>query len=274
MLAIQNLARRVEDITVNLHPQTGAAIYEPRTCAKHGDYQAKQLIPGRFAMCPTCRTESEDAEKQKRSEMYAQIARSNHLARLGRAGIPERFHERTLETFVVENTGQRRALDFALDYTADMEKTLKAGRSAVFIGKPGTGKTHLAIGIGRKAMELQKADVLFITVMRAIRSIKDTWAKGSEQSESQAIAALVAPDLLILDEVGVQYGSDFEKNMLFDVLNDRYEKRRPTIFLSNLDKTEVTAYLGERVMDRLREDGGAVISFAWDSYRGRIKETQ
>ncbi|MFE1574296.1 ATP-binding protein [Comamonas odontotermitis] len=272
MQTIEALMRRADNVVAALNPQVGEPVYATRNCDKHGEYPAKQLIPGRFAMCPTCRAESEEAEKREREAAAAAARRSSHIARLGRAGIPERFHDRTLENFEVENEGQRKALDFALDYTADIEKTLKSGRSAVFIGKPGTGKTHLAIGIGRKAMQVQKADVLFITVMRAIRSIKDTWAKDSEQSESQAIEALVAPDLLILDEVGVQYGSDFEKNMLFDVLNDRYEKRRPTIFLSNLNKQEVAAYLGERVMDRLREDGGAVIPFTWDSYRNRNKE--
>lgn len=272
MQTIESLVRRTDNLVSALNPQVGEPVFATRNCDKHCEYQAKQLIPGRFAMCPTCRTESEEAEKREREAMYARIAHSSHIARLGRAGIPERFQDRTLENFIAENDGQRKALEFALSYTANVEETLKAGRCALFTGKPGTGKTHLAIGIGRKVMQLPKADVLFITVMRAIRSIKDTWAKGSEQSETQAIAALVAPDLLILDEVGVQYGSDFEKNMLFDVLNDRYEKRRPTFFLSNLTKDEVAAYLGERVMDRLREDGGAVIPFTWDSYRNRNKE--
>lgn len=56
--------------------------------------------------------------------------------------------------------------------------------------------------------------------------------------------------------------------LLFDVLNERYERRKPTLMLSNLTAQEVAAYLGERVMDRLREDGGRVIVFDWESHRG------
>ena len=111
---------------------------------------------------------------------------------------------------------------------------------------------------------------LFLTVMRAVRRVKDTWGRSSTQSESEAIASLVFPDLLILDEVGVQFGSDAERLILFDVLNERYEKRRPTLLLSNLNIDEVKAYLGERVFDRLREDGGEAIVFDWASWRGRI----
>ena len=113
--------------------------------------------------------------------------------------------------------------------------------------------------------------VLFTTVMRAIRGIKDTWAKGSETTETQAIEALVFPDLLILDEVGVQFGSETEKLMLFDVLNERYEKRKPCLLLSNLAIEDVKAFLGERVFDRLREDGGEAVAFDWESYRGRAR---
>jgi DNA replication protein DnaC len=111
--------------------------------------------------------------------------------------------------------------------------------------------------------------VLFTTVMRAIRRVKDTWNRENTESETQAIAALVFPNLLILDEVGVQFGSDTEKLILFDVLNERYERRRPTLLLSNLALDEVKVYLGERVFDRMREDGGEVITFTWESHRAK-----
>ena len=81
-----------------------------------------------------------------------------------------------------------------------------------------------------------------------------------------ANAAESSPDLLILDEVGVQFGSDFEKQILFDVLNERYEKLKPSILLSNIPGDQLADYLGERVTDRLRENGGKMIGFDWDSY--------
>jgi DNA replication protein DnaC len=105
-------------------------------------------------------------------------------------------------------------------------------------------------------------------VARAVRLVKDSWSKDSDRSESEAIELLTAPDLLILDEVGIQSGSDFEKNLIFDVLNERYARRRPVILLSNLEPKEISAFLGERVMDRLREDGATVHAFTWSSHRG------
>ena len=54
-----------------------------------------------------------------------------------------------------------------------------------------------------------------------------------------------------------------------DVLNERYEKRKPCLLLSNLAIDDVKAYLGERIFDRLREDGGEAVAFDWASHRGK-----
>ncbi len=45
---------------------------------------------------------------------------------------------------------------------------------------------------------------------------------------------------------------------------------KPTIITANLTKSELNQYLGERVMDRLTEGGGAIIAFDWGSYRSQV----
>lgn len=83
-----------------------------------------------------------------------------------------------------------------------------------------------------------------------------------------------ATDLLILDEVGVQFGTDYEKVIITDIINRRYNDMRPTIILSNLDELELCDYLGARVMDRMFEGGGGVIAFGWDSYRAKVAKDE
>ena len=237
------------------------------TCETHGDFESKCFIGSVWSKCPACEAERIAAIEAQAREIEASARLAAWQKKIGQSGIPERFHDRSLENFMAETPAHKKALAFAQVYADEFDQVLKIGRSALFVGKPGTGKTHLAAAIGLQIMRRQNRTVLFTTVMRAIRRVKDTWVKGCAESESQAIATLVSPDLLILDEVGVQFGSDFERNILFDVLNERYEKRRPTILLSNLPVADVTAYLGERVIDRIREDGGARIVFDWESYR-------
>lgn len=239
------------------------------TCETHGEFKSRCILGSIWSRCPTCEKEREAAEVAGKESKEREEKRARWQRKIGDAGIPERFKSRTLHSFVAACAEQQTALAFSTDYADTFDEVLKTGRSAVFLGLPGTGKTHLAVGIGLRIMHRDNRSVLFTTVMRAIRRVKDTWSRGSDETETGAIAALVYPDLLILDEVGVQFGSETEKLILFDVLNERYENHRPTLMLSNLSLDEVKAFLGERIFDRLREDGGEVIPFNWASHRGR-----
>lgn len=239
-------------------------------CATHGPFESRCFVGASWTRCPTCSAEAAAKDKAQLEAKVRDDRRQDWQRRIGDAGIPERFQNRSLQSFVAETPAQARALEFATAYADNFDDVLATGRSAIFVGKYGTGKTHLAVGIGMRIMHRDNRTVLFSTVMRAIRRVKDTWSRDSRETETQAVAALVFPDLLILDEVGVQFGSDTEKLILFDVLNERYEKRRPTLLLSNLTVDEVKAHLGGRVFDRLREDGGEAITFDWESRRGRL----
>lgn len=239
----------------------------PGSCERHGPFKSRRVCGAVWSKCPTCAAEHE-AEDLAR---VVQRAETNRAAdwerRLHLSGLPERFLDRSLECYTANTPGQGRALAFAQRYADDFERVRESGRCGIFIGGVGTGKTHLAAGIGLRVLQ-QGRSVLYSTVLRAVRRVKDTWSRGAGETEGAAIAAFVAPDLLLLDEVGVQFGSETERLILFDVLNERYEQRRPTLLLSNLDVEGLRGFLGERVFDRLREDGGEVVVFDWPSHRG------
>ena len=238
-------------------------------CSRHGDYTSTNYIGDHWTECPKCMIEIRDAEAKKQIERdrQAELERQQRrwIAKIGKAAIPDRFKDRTLDSYIAKTSGQQTALAFCKEYANNFDEVLKTGRSAIFCGRVGTGKTHLAIGIALSIMQQQRSPV-FVTVQRLIRRVKDSW-HTKEETESEVIEAFASPDLLILDEIGVQFGSEFEKQILFDVLNERYEKLKPSILLSNIPKEQLGEYLGERVADRLRENGGIMIPFDWDSHR-------
>lgn len=241
---------------------------EKRSCEKHGEYEAKNL--GLFnivwSKCPACELAAQAAEQAEREARDAEEARIRWANTMEATGIPERFRDRTLETYEATTPGQKKALEWATEYAHNFADVLETGRSMMFLGRPGTGKTHLGCAVAQYLIS-KGSTAYYSTVQRAMRRIKDTWGRQHGESEADAIKAMTGPDLLILDEIGVQFGSDTEKNLLFDLLNERYERRKPTLLLSNLAKEDVAKFLGERVMDRLREDGGRILTLEWESYR-------
>lgn len=243
-------------------------------CEKHGQYTKKQfqLREGGkvlYSRCPACEAER-TAEKEKNSELILKQKKEEKIRRiLGESGIPKRFIGRTLNNFRAENDGQKKALMVSRHFAKNFEQQLSSGGSLIFSGKPGTGKTHLAAAIANAVCQ-QGRTALFLSVLRAVRMVKDTWNKGSDETENRVYRGLIEPDLLILDEVGVQFGSETEKLIIFEILNGRYEQIRPSILISNLLRDEISEFLGERIIDRLREGGGSLITFNWDSYRPSV----
>lgn len=69
----------------------------------------------------------------------------------------------------------------------------------------------------------------------------------------------------------MQYGTDGEQTILFDVLDRRYRDLQPTILLSNQDVAGLKTFLGDRAMDRLKECA-RFVPCQWPSYRPQARK--
>lgn len=233
---------------------------EPRSCAEHGEYLAMKTPVG-WSDCNVCNA------KRQQAERYRLEAEASRLSIMRQADVPVRYHGKTLDTYDAGGNGQALALRYALEYADDFAAARAAGRGLIFCGTPGTGKTHLAVGIMHRVLSAGYT-ARFAIVLDAMQAIKGTYRKDSATSEAAVIEKLTAPDLLVLDEIGNQYGTDAERIILSSVINARYNDMKPTILLSNLPKHELMRELGDRVVDRMREGGGRMVVFDWDSHRG------
>lgn len=183
------------------------------------------------------------------------------------AQIPLRFRGKGFDDHEAGNNGQRFALSVARDYAQAFRDHLTAGRCLVFGGKPGTGKTHLGCAI-TDAVARQGRSAQYTTVTELIRCIRSTWG-DSAQDENSVLRRFASLDLLVLDEVGLQFGTDAEVMQLTEVLDLRYRALKPSLIMSNCTASELGKYLGERGVDRLRENGGKVVLFDWASHSGQ-----
>lgn len=242
-------------------------------CKEHGRYPMSVVDPQQKGFlrpvllatsCPKCQEEQ------------------RHLKRFSRAAIPRRFRDCTVKGYVASTEDQRRVKAFVIDFCRNIKARIGHGDSLIFCGRFGTGKTHLACAIAKVAMDAGFS-CQFVTVSRLFAEIHATWKPDRTESELDVIDRYASLDLLIVDEVGAQYGTDAEIKSLFDVLGQRYGDMKSTILISNapLYVTEaqekagirpLVSYIGPRVLDRFHETGSAAIGFTWESYRGHKKE--
>lgn len=82
--------------------------------------------------------------------------------------------------------------------------------------------------------------------------IRAQWRPDSETSSYAAVRQYIDLELLVLDELGVQTGSQNEQALLFEVIDARLSENRPTIFLSNLKPKMLAPVIGERILDRIK----------------------
>jgi DNA replication protein DnaC len=131
------------------------------------------------------------------------------------------------------------------------------GRSVILEGKPGRGKTHLAIAIAYRAM--QNGFEAFFTTAAAL--IDDLSAASRDGRLREALTAYVRPHVLVVDEVGyLTYGND-AANVLYHVVNDRHIRHRAMVFTTNKNPKQHWGAvlhdddLAEAIVDRILERG-------------------
>lgn len=240
-------------------------------CPTHGEFvsRAYTLYDGgrvHWSRCEPCDTERKAAQEAADAARKASEEARRHEERLNRSGIPLRFRSRTLASFVAETEAQRRALGIATEFADQFAHRYAEGANLIFAGLPGTGKSHLALGIAQAIMP--RWNSVYVTARELVMRLRATWRSDSAISEGDLQQTFCRTHLLIIDEVGVQFGTEAERTQLFGIIDDRYREQRPSILLTNLDASGFRDFIGARAVDRLKECGEWV-AFDWDSYRGK-----
>lgn len=166
----------------------------------------------------------------------------------------------------------RKALKVAQDLANELCSLGKRDiRPRIFVGLPGTGKTHLACATIAVALRAGKVS-RYIKAAEIARNVRSSYGRKDSPSEEMILDRLVRVPFLVIDEIGLGLGSAHEIAMIHDTISERYEEMRPTLLISNLNKTELLDFLGDRIVDRFREDNAQIVEFPWTSRRVAIQK--
>lgn len=117
----------------------------------------------------------------------------------------------------------------------------------------------------------EKLILRYTTAPEVLTDIKATWGTTSEESQQTVWNRFIRPEVLVLDDVDVQLSSAGDRVLITKLISQRYNALRPTVLAANLTLSELTEVVGERVIDRLR-DGGFAIVCDWPSFRRECKQ--
>jgi DNA replication protein DnaC len=175
-----------------------------------------EIVPGKGARVCICRK------------------RDNHLDQLAKARLPRRYDGCHFESYKPQNPSQagakKLAYSFATEYPA-------IDNGLLLMGTVGVGKTHLAVSI-LKALTERGFSCLFYEFGTLLKEIQDSYNPNTFSSELSVLSPVLNADILVLDELGASKPTDWVRDTMAHIINNRYNEKKFTIFTTN--------YLDER----------------------------
>jgi len=230
----------------------------------------KQLhLPAIAAQCARLAAEASTAQQDHLTYLEALLGaeleeRTHRLVerRIGEAHFPVL---KTLEQF---SFAEAPTIPAGILRTLAEGTYLAAAEPVLFLGEPGTGKTHLAIGLGVAACR-QGRRVRFTT---AAALVNDLVEAQHQHQVSRVMHRWARVELIIIDELAYVAVADLGAELLFQLIAERAEKAT-VIATTNLPFAEWTtvfanARLCKALLDRLT-DRAHIIDTGTDSYRFR-----
>lgn len=223
------------------------------TCSQHGEYLARQIHGRIFTKCGACEADREQAEKIREAVQKKARDDAGREQRIGsliaESGLIGRQLRSTFETYEARDPKQKALLADCQAYMDLFVKGVPPPKTSLWLlGLPGTGKSHLGAAMVNHIIQRDQTSARMHSGQDIIRMLRATWNHKNppmtawQESENGALAPQVITEtdliesiagckLLVLDEIGVSYGSNSEAVQLFEVLDLRYKLEKPTVLL-------------------------------------------
>jgi len=125
------------------------------------------------------------------------------------------------------------------------------GENLFIMGNSGTGKTFLSSCIANRALERGKS-VYYQSAYKLFEMFENIkFHKASEEDTDEAVKYVYSVDLLIIDDIGTEFITQYTAATFFDIINSRINSKKSTIISTNLAFDDMEEIYGNRVTSRI-----------------------
>ena len=199
------------------------------------------LVLGNPRYCDKCRNDN-----IRIMENSKEVARKKLLAKWIDDKIPYRYQSQTLDSFDISEGSNAQILADLRAWTESLDvRGFPRGARSLLLTREinGVGKTHLALAILRRLMERRSRVEEFCAyefwpIYQIRQILEESRRFSAEQTQRDIYGRFAKCHLLILDDVGKEMASDYDKRtlheMYFSIINERYNQDLPLIMTSNV----------------------------------------
>lgn len=123
-------------------------------------------------------------------------------------------------------------------------------KSLLFQGNPGLGKTHLSLSIAKRVIE-KGFGVVYVSSSTIFKQLEKERFTGNEYLNSDTEQSMLDCDLLIIDDLGTEFSTKFITAEIFNIINSRILKSKPTIINTNLSMKALQDKYDIRTISRI-----------------------
>lgn len=194
-----------------------------KTCHERKDGEVKSLMDMKFIFKNNCKCDRERFKKQKQREKEQEIERLKRSC----------FISMSQWAYTFDNyKGEKdKSYIIAKNYEKEYEQMKKENIGLLFCGTVGSGKTYLACCIANALIEEY---MISVKIRNFAQIINDLQKGGFDLDKNEYIESLTNVSVLILDDLGIERDTSYAKEQVYNIVNSRYLKQKPTIFTTNL----------------------------------------
>lgn len=187
---------------------------------------------------------------------------------------PPKLKDASFTNYKPKTKEQKQALEYCKTYTID---NIRQGKGILMQGLYGSGKSHLSIATVRNLMEsdinsfgatayqIEEASLYnpdnndypglhcsFFNVLELLNRLKPNENNYRQHYGQWLLRRAKYDDLVVLDDIGAERNTEWAEEMLYNIVNTRYELMRATIFTTNESDEKLRDKLGGRIFSRIK----------------------